>query len=59
MIKRERVKKGWTQQDLANRSGNTRAHIPNIETGKFFPEYENLLRILNVLGFKMYITGGQ
>lgn len=43
LAKRERC--GWTQQDLADRSGIARANIARLEAGKHAPKLDTLRRI--------------
>ena len=44
-LKEQRRKKGWTQQDLANRVGVSRQSIISIERGKYMPSLELALKI--------------
>lgn len=51
-LKEERLKKGLTQQQLANKLGITRQTISHIECGRIKPSIDNAKAIANVLGFK-------
>ena len=45
-----RERRGWTQQDLADRSEMARANIARLEAGKHAPKLETLRRIAAALG---------
>lgn len=51
-LKEERLKKGLTQQQLADILGITRQTISHIECGRIKPSIDNAKAIANVLGFK-------
>lgn len=47
-----REKRGWTQQDLADRSEMARANIARLEAGKHPPKLDTLRRIAAALGLE-------
>lgn len=49
-IKFERLKKGFSQEDLAYEAGLSRTSIWKIETGKVSPTVETLAKIAQALG---------
>jgi transcriptional regulator with XRE-family HTH domain len=49
-IKFLREKKGWTQNELAEKCGVSRPRIAEIESGKFNPSVETVENIANNLG---------
>lgn len=55
-IKKRRLQKNWSQQELSVRSGVSRAHISNIENGRFFPTLGTLGQILFALDLKLVIN---
>ncbi|EMM79346.1 helix-turn-helix domain-containing protein [Leptospira interrogans] len=46
-IKRLRKQKGWSQADLAEKTQSTLSHINKLETGKYLPSLDNLIKIAN------------
>lgn len=54
IIKQLRERKGWTQDELAHRSGTTAANISRIEAGHHRPGAELLGSIAYVLEVKVY-----
>lgn len=44
-IRAAREQKGWTQEDLANRTGIARANIARLESGRHAPKIETLRRV--------------
>ena len=52
-IKKYRVLRGMTQNDLAERVGLTEKQISKIETGVHYPMFENFIKIMEVLGVGM------
>ncbi len=51
-IKRERRKKGLTQEDLAKKMKATQSFVSKIESGRVMPEKKTLARIVEALGLK-------
>ena len=49
-IKKYRKEKGWSQSELAKQIGTTLSHINRIETGKYKPSLDVLMKLANVLG---------
>ena len=52
-IKQFRVMRGLTQHDLAEKIGLTEKQISKIETGVHYPQFENFVKILDVLNIDM------
>jgi putative transcriptional regulator len=50
LIKVERAKKNWTQEDLAGKIGISRQSVNSIETGKFVPSTVLALKMAKVFG---------
>lgn len=48
-MKTLRKKKGWSQTDLADKTGTTLSHINKIETGKYKPSFEALVALAKAL----------
>lgn len=51
-LKKARLEKGLTQQQLAEMLGITRQTISHIECGRIKPSIDNAKAIANVLGFE-------
>ncbi len=49
-IRAYRAKRGWTQEECAERVGITSRYLADIERGYKTPKLETLVHILNVLG---------
>ena len=56
-IKELRKSKGYTQQTLAEKAGIDEKHLCRIETGKFFPSYSTLNKILSALNLTIQDVG--
>ncbi len=52
-IKKFRIRKGLTQNDLAKKIGLTEKQISKIETGVHYPMFENFVKIMDVLGVQL------
>ena len=52
-IKKFRMQRGMTQNDLAEKIGLTEKQISKIETGVHYPMFENFVKIMDVLGVQM------
>lgn len=52
VLKEERLKKGFTQQQLADFSGMDRAYISELERGLLMPSLETLFKLSTELGLK-------
>ena len=52
-IKKFRVRRGLTQNDLAEKIGLTEKQISKIETGVHYPKFENFVKIMEVLNVDM------
>lgn len=55
-IESERMRLGWTQTDMANATGLTRAAISKYENEEIMPQLYTFLRILKAIGKEMIIT---
>lgn len=51
-IKEARIDIGLSQEELAEKSKCQRQHISRIENGKTDPRYSDVVKILEVLGYK-------
>ena len=51
-IKFERIKRKWSQEELADLSNISVHGISNIETGKTDIKYSNILRLAKAFGMK-------
>ena len=52
-IKKYRVLRGMTQNDLAEKIGLTEKQISKIETGVHYPKFENFVKIMDILNIEM------
>ena len=52
-IRRLRVAKQWTQEDLAGECGLDRSYVSGLEVGRRNPTYLNLLRIAKTFGMPL------
>lgn len=52
-IRRARESRGWTQTDLGDKIGVTKANVSHWETGKHEPSFLQLLRIRDVTGLAL------
>lgn len=52
-IKKFRILRGMTQNDLAEKVGLTEKQISKIETGVHYPMFENFIKIIDVLGVEL------
>lgn len=52
-VKKEREKKGWTQERLADEAGLTQSHISRIEKGVHSPSRKTLVKIAKALGVSL------
>lgn len=57
-LKETRIKKGLTQQGLADIVGTTQVRISSFETGKYKPSYRTLIKLAEELNISLdYLTG--
>ncbi|WP_083950450.1 helix-turn-helix domain-containing protein [Roseivivax lentus] len=56
IIRKHRKKKGWTQHDLAQRSGCDARQISRIELGTHEPRISMLYGVLRALGLDLAVT---
>ncbi len=52
-VREARTYKGWTQEQLADEVGVTKANISHWETGKHDPSFLQLLRIRDLTGYAL------
>ena len=52
MLRRERERRGWSQEQVANAIGVTRVSVHRLETGKTKPSYDVLVKLLDLFGYK-------
>lgn len=57
-IKGGRLKRGWTQDDLARRAGVSRQWVVNVEKGKSTAEVGSVLRALGALDLTIDLVEG-
>ncbi len=55
---RERLKKGWTQSELARRAGTKQSNISRLEAGLSNPTYNFLKKIADALEVELKISLG-
>ena len=51
MLKFLRVSRGWTQQELADAAGLTKAMVSGYERGRLSPSVKTLARLLGTMGY--------
>jgi len=56
VLKKTRLKRGWSQLELGRRVGLPQVHISNIETGKTVPRFDTLLDLVRVLGHDLVLV---
>jgi len=49
-IKAERLRRGWTQTDVAYKARSSAAEVSRIETGRFHPYPGQIKRLVRVFG---------
>lgn len=57
IIKKERLSRGWTFDDLSIRTGLNRSNLHQIENGKINVRIDSLEKILNALKLSVEIKG--
>lgn len=50
-IRQERIRRGWTQQYVADLVGLSKTAIHDIEKGKQKPSYDVLVKLLDLFGY--------
>lgn len=48
ILRMERLKRGWTQEDVANMLNMGRASYAQYETGKIIPTTENIIKLAQI-----------
>ena len=51
MMRQERKDKGWTQEYVAQQIGVTKAAVHDMETGRRYPSYKVLVKLLELYGY--------
>lgn len=51
MLQQERINRGWTQAQVAELTGITKAAYRNIEAGIRKPSYDVLVKLLDLFGY--------
>lgn len=51
-LKQERILRGWTQSEAAEKMGITKAAYANIETGIRKPSYDTLIKLLDLFEYE-------
>ncbi len=51
MLRQERLRRGWTQQYVAQKAGVTKSAILLLETGKTKPSYDVLVKLLDLFEY--------
>ncbi|WP_434981618.1 helix-turn-helix domain-containing protein [Daejeonia sp. YH14] len=51
-LKQQRQKKGWSLQDLADKTGLSKSYLNEIENGKKYPKHDKILHLSDVLDTK-------
>ena len=51
VLRQERIKRHWTQEEVANRIGITKGALNNIEKNKRKPSYDVLVKLLDLFGY--------
>lgn len=51
-----RLKRGWTQQELAERAGTKQANISRLENARLNPSVDMLQRVANAFGVELAVT---
>jgi transcriptional regulator with XRE-family HTH domain len=55
-VRKQREKRGWSQQDLATAAGMRQPQVARFEAGGTVPKVDTLQRLLTALGGKITIT---
>ncbi len=59
VLRQAREAKGWSQRELAARSGVTQANISKIETGQVDPQFSTLVELARFLDIEMILAPRQ
>jgi transcriptional regulator with XRE-family HTH domain len=51
-----RLERGWTQEELAKRTGTKQANISRLENAKLNPSVEMLQRVADAFGVELAVT---
>ncbi len=55
-IRKARLEKGWSQQELAKKSGLTQSHVSRVEQGKIDLRFSNLIELSRVLDLELMLV---
>lgn len=53
VIRAERKRVGWSQEELADQTGLNRAYVSDLENGRRTPNLDTLARLANAFGMKL------
>lgn len=51
LMRQEREQKGWTQKYVAQQIGVTKAAVHDMETGRRYPSFKVLVKLLDLFGY--------
>lgn len=51
MLRQERIRRGWTQNFVAEQIGTKKSTVQMLETGRRKPSYEVLVKLLDLFGY--------
>ena len=51
MLRQERIRRGWTQNFVAEQIGTEKSTVQMLETGRRKPSYEVLVKLLDLFGY--------
>lgn len=51
VMRQERIRRGWTQDYVAEKIGTTKATVQMLETGKRKPSYDVLVKLLDLFNY--------
>ena len=55
VIRKHRERKGWTQEELARRTGLSRPMVTRLERGERMPSFPTLDKLASALGLRVYV----
>jgi len=58
LVRDGRTSREWSQQELANRVGVSRQWISLVENGKTSVEFDLVMGVLHVLGYRLHVSLG-
>ena len=51
VMRQERIRRGWTQDYVAEKIGTSKATVQMLETGKRKPSYDVLVKLLDLFNY--------